>query len=67
MTEMKEGLISQIREIRHAISAECGHQVGQVATYYRRIEEELRVAGGYRFDEDPHASPETSPVQEKRF
>ena len=67
MNEMEAGLISEIRQIRHAISAECGHQVGQVAAYYRRIEAELRGTGGYRFEDAPQAPPETSPLQEKRF
>lgn len=64
---MEEGLISEIRQIRHAISVECGHQVGQVAAYYRRIEEALRVTGDYQFEDAPQARPETSQVREKRL
>jgi hypothetical protein len=43
--------ISQIRKIRHEISEECGHDVRKIAAYYRRVEEELKKSGDFRFED----------------
>ncbi len=46
---MHDDEIADIRRIRHEISAECGHDVDRVVAYYRRVEEELRRSGRFRF------------------
>lgn len=43
--------IAEIRRIRHQISEECGHDIRKVAAYYRRVEEELKKSGDFRFEE----------------
>lgn len=43
--------ITQIRKIRHEISEECGHDVRKVAAYYRRVEDELKKSGDFRFED----------------
>jgi hypothetical protein len=46
---MADDEIKIIRRIRHEISAECGHDVDRVVAYYRRVEEELKRSGRFRF------------------
>jgi len=51
--------IAEVRKIRHEISEECGHDVRKVAAYYRRVGEELKKSGEFRFEEpsaDSHAA-----------
>jgi len=43
--------ISDVRRIRHEISEECGHDIRRVAAYYRRVEEELKKSGEFRFED----------------
>ena len=43
--------ISEIRQIRHEISQECGHDIRKIAAYYRQIEMELKKSGDFRFEE----------------
>ena len=43
--------IAEIRKIRHEISEECGHDIHKIAAYYRRVEEELKKSGDFRFEE----------------
>ena len=50
---MSDDEIAVVRRIRHAISAECGHDVRRVAAYYRAVADELRESGEYRFEEPP--------------
>ena len=38
-----------IRRVRHEISAECGHDVDRVVAYYRRVQEEIKRSGRFRF------------------
>ena len=42
--------IAEVRRVRHEISKECGHDIHKVAAYYRRIEEDLRKSGDFRFE-----------------
>ncbi len=44
---MNDEEIQTIRKIRHEISAESGHDVHKVVTYYRAVEEEMRRSGGF--------------------
>jgi hypothetical protein len=46
---MADDEIKIIRQVRHEISAEFGHDVDRVVDYYRSVEEELRQSGRYRF------------------
>lgn len=48
---MSEEEIEEIRQIRHAISAEGEHDVHRVVGYYKAIEKELRQSGEFRFEE----------------
>lgn len=64
---MKDDALQEVRHIRHQISEECGHDVHQVAAYYRKIEQELRESGQFRFQEDNSSQAVTSPPQSKRF
>ena len=43
--------IEKIRAVRHRISAECGHDPKRLLDYYRRISQELRASGQFRFAE----------------
>jgi hypothetical protein len=46
---MADDEIKIIRQVRHEISAEFGHDVDRVLDYYRRVEEELKRSGRFRF------------------
>lgn len=48
---MKDPAIDEIRQARHEISEECGHDLHRVASYYRQVEEELKRSGRFRFEE----------------
>lgn len=55
---MSDYEIQEIRRIRHQISAEHGHDLRRLAEYYRRVEQELRKSGKYRFIDEKHVSAE---------
>ena len=60
---MTDEEIKIIRQVRHEISAECGHDVDRVLAYYRQVEEELKRSGRFRFaTRAPH--PELSDAPE---
>jgi hypothetical protein len=46
---MTDDEIKIIRQARHEISAECGHDVDRVVAYYQRVKEELKQTGEFRF------------------
>ncbi len=50
---MKDPGIEEVRQARHEISRECGHDLHKVASYYRKVEEELRQSGRFQFEEPP--------------
>ena len=50
---MTDHEIRIIRQVRHEISAECGHDVDRTVAYYRRAEEELKRSGRFRFAASP--------------
>lgn len=52
---MKDPGIEEVRQARHEISRECGHDLHKVASYYRKVEEELRRSGRFKFEEPPSA------------
>lgn len=51
--------IADVRRIRHEISEQCGHDIHKVAEYYRRVEEELKKSGNFRFEDVP-VPPQTA-------
>ncbi len=50
---MSDQEIKAVRQVRHEISAECGHDVDRVVAYYRGIEDQLKRSGEFRFAEVP--------------
>jgi hypothetical protein len=46
---MADDELKSIRQVRHQISAEFGHDVDRVVDYYQRVEERLKQSGRYRF------------------
>ena len=56
--------VGEVRQIRHAISEECGHDVRKVAAYYRQVEQELRESGDFRFEDRSFSSQEVSPTSD---
>ncbi|HUT94442.1 MAG TPA: hypothetical protein VMY37_33600 [Thermoguttaceae bacterium] len=56
--------VGEVRRIRHEISEECGHDVRKVAAYYRRIEEELKRSGEFRFEHRPVAPEALRPAND---
>ncbi len=48
---MKDPGVEEIRQARHEISEECGHDLHKVVEYYKNVEEELRRSGRFRFEE----------------
>lgn len=43
--------VTTIRQIRHEISEECGHNVHKVAGYYRSVEKELKQSRDFHFED----------------
>jgi hypothetical protein len=56
---MSDYEIDEIRRIRHKISAEHGHDLRKLAAHYRKLEEELRKSGQFKFA-DEHRKPATT-------
>ena len=52
--------IGEVRQIRRAISEECGHDIRKVAAYYRQVEEELKKSGDFRFEDQSPAPQQLS-------
>ncbi len=47
---MPDDEVTTIRQIRHEISEECGHDVHKVAAYYRTVEKELKQSRDFHFE-----------------
>ena len=58
---MVDDEIKVIRQVRHEISAEFGHDVDRVVDYYRSVEERLKQSGRYRFAAHPAGPEQTDP------
>ena len=63
---MKDPGIEEVRKARHEISKECGHDLHKVASYYRKVEEELRQSGKFQFEEPPSPRCTDSSVEQSR-
>ena len=53
--------IDEIRRIRREISAKFDHDASKLGEYYRKLEEEYRKSGKYKFVDPPTEKPE--PIQ----
>ena len=56
-TEEISEVVKEVREIRHKISAECGHDLERLIAYHQEIEKELRKSGKYKFADPPEEKP----------
>jgi hypothetical protein len=45
----RNAIINEIRAVRHRISAECGHDTKRFAEHCKKLDEELRKSGKYKF------------------
>ncbi len=53
---MPDQEIKTIRQVRHLISAECGHDVDRVVAYYQAIEDQLKGSGEFHLAKVPDRS-----------
>ncbi|MHC4179531.1 MAG: hypothetical protein ACYSWU_18625 [Planctomycetota bacterium] len=53
---MPDDEVTTIRQIRHEISEECGHNVHKVAAYYRTVEKELKQSRDFHFEDGSFAA-----------
>lgn len=42
-------IMEEVREMRRKISAEFGHDLNRLVTYYQELENEMRKSGKYKF------------------
>jgi hypothetical protein len=54
--KMSEDEITQVRRIRHEISAKFDHNVHELVAYYQALERELKNDKSYTFEEAPELS-----------
>ncbi len=52
--------IDEIRRIRREISARFDHDVNKLCEYYRKLEEEYRKSGKYKFVDPPTEKPKVT-------
>ncbi len=52
--------IDEIRRIRQEISARFDHDVNKLCEYYRKLEEEYRKSGKYKFVDPPDEKPKVA-------
>ena len=53
-------IVTEVREIRHKISARFNHDVSQLVAHYQELQEKMRQSGKYRFAELPNEEPKIS-------
>lgn len=58
MTKMKNYELDEIHRIRREISARFDHDASKLGEYYRKLEEEYRKSGKYKFVDPPDEKPE---------
>ena len=51
--------MEEVREMRRKISAEFGHDLNRLVTYYQELENERRKSGKYKFAALPNEKPES--------
>ena len=52
--------IDEIRRIRREISARFDHDVNKLCEYYRKLEQEYRKSGKYKFVDPPSEKPKST-------
>ena len=52
-------IMEEVHEMRRKISAEFGHDLNRLVTYYQELETEMRKSGKYRFAASPNERPES--------
>lgn len=55
---MECSIMEEVREMRRKISAEFGHDLNRLATYYQKLENEMRKSDKYKFADPPNEKPE---------
>ena len=50
---MECSIMEEVREMRRSISAEFGHDLNQLISYYQELENEMRKSGKYKFADPP--------------
>ena len=58
--------IDEIRRIRQEISARFDHDVNKLCEYYRKLEQEYRKSGEYKFVDPPDEKPETAKSDDEK-
>ena len=53
--------MEEVREMRHKISAEFGHDFNRLVAYYQELENEMRKSGKYKFADPP--SGKSKPIE----
>ena len=56
---MECSIMEEVREMRRKISAEFGHDLNRLWTYYQELENEMRKSGKYKFAALPNEKPES--------
>lgn len=54
------GIVKDVREIRHKISARFDHDVGRLVAHYQELQEQMRQSGKYKFADLPNEVPKLS-------
>ncbi len=57
--------IDEIRRIRREISARFDHDASKLGEYYRKLEEEYRKSGKYKFVDPPTEKPKAEKSKEE--
>ena len=52
-------IMEEVREMRHKISAEFGHDFNWLGAYYQDLQKKMRKSGKYKFADPPSAKPES--------
>ena len=50
--------MEEVREMRRKVSAEFGHDLNRLLTYYQELEDEMRKSGKYKFADPPSKDTE---------
>ncbi len=58
---MECSIMEEVREMRHKISAEFGHDFKRLGAYYQELQKEMRKSGKYKFADLP--SRESKPKE----
>ena len=62
---MKNYELDEIHRIRREISAKFDHDASKLGEYYRKLEEEYRKSGKYKFVDPPPEKPKAAKSKEE--